>query len=96
MSTNGQLNLCMFVQRRKEGGDSSVFDFFVGEWFMVWEGGARVRPLFSVDNGKVNALPLLPRFVQLLKGYYFNREHSTTSVTFQMNFQSNLQPFQTL
>ena len=60
LPTDGQLNLCMFVLRRKEKGDCSVFDFFVGEWFMAWEGGARVRPLFSVDNGKVNALPLSP------------------------------------
>ena len=42
----------VFVWRRKEKENSSVFDFFVGEW--VYGG----RLLFSVDNGKVNALPL--------------------------------------
>ena len=73
-----------------------MFDFFGGEWFMA--AGSRLRLLFSVDNGKVNALPLSLASVEvrsITQRYDFNLEHSIVSVTifdfeFVVHFQVSM------
>ena len=60
--------------------------------------GSRLRLLFSVDNGKVNALPLSLASVEvrsITQRYDFNLEHSIVSVTifdfeFVVHFQVSM------
>ena len=105
LPTDGQLNLwyvCLEKKRRRR----RFFCVWLLRWWMVygWEGSARVRPLFSDDNGKVNALSLSPASATvrsiaqrlLLQSRTFHSIHDLFHLSFQMNFQSNLLPFQTL